>query len=180
MPSNGLGVPEFQRYLLKVMEPPAALLEDAVGRIEPGGDMTRDVTDQISEMLRLGLGRAAEVREILADVRLSRASLAATGDSIVERYCLPIWPDLEFEIEFDSSGRHLARAEFFRAPDSPLPSGLPRPWNFVKSELFGGYDDVREIDGWGHYETYSALIRGSGKRYFFRFAWGLLQEIEAM
>lgn len=50
----------------------------------------------------------------------------------------------------------------------------------MKSELFGDYGDVRDIDGWGHYETYSALSMESGGRYFFRFAWGLLQEIEEM
>ncbi|MFE4977974.1 hypothetical protein ACFRAR_38525 [Kitasatospora sp. NPDC056651] len=180
MPSNSLGVPEFQRYLLKVMEPPTALLEAAVGRIESNGGMTRDVTEQISEMLRLGLGRAAEVRELVAGVRLPCSGRAVIGDSVAERYSLPLWPDFEFEMNFDSSGRHLVRAEFFRSSGPPLPLGIPSPWNFVKSELFEDYDDVRDIDGWGHYETYSALSTESGGRYFFRFSWGLLQEIEEM
>ncbi|MEU3563007.1 hypothetical protein [Kitasatospora sp. NPDC006786] len=180
MPSNGLGVPEFQRYLLKVMEPPTALLEAAVRGIESDGRVTQDAIEQISEILRLGLGRAAEARELLADVRLPRSNCAASGESIVERYSLPLWPDFEFEMEFDPSGRHLVRAEFFRSSESSLPIGIPSPWKFVKSELFGDYGDVRDIDGWGHYETYSALSMESGGRYFFRFAWGLLQEIEEM
>lgn len=72
------------------------------------------------------------------------------------------------------------RHAFVRAPESESPTGQPTPGTWLKDEVLAQYEDVKELMLWLPYETYDVLNPKDGKRYFLRFGWHVLQEIDEM
>ncbi|GAA0272401.1 hypothetical protein GCM10010302_07510 [Streptomyces polychromogenes] len=175
MTQNDLGSAEYQLHLLETMRP----LPETLDRVLEVIGCSREQMEQGSERIRsateMPAGSAGLTREILRDVRTHQEQ-----EGLVERYAFPLWPDYEFEVEYHPAGDFFMRLWFVRAPGSESPTGQPTPWTWLKDEVLAQYEDVKELMLWLPYETYDVLNPQDGKRYFLRFGWHVLQEIDEM
>ncbi|MBC2907014.1 hypothetical protein [Streptomyces cupreus] len=172
MTLEGVGVIDFQLYLLKVMDPPASLLDSSLKKLNRTAAHMKDRHGVVSQLIRLGSGNARNLEIILKEAQVD--SRGERGQWNV--YQLPLWPDFKFSILLDQTGRFVEKMEFEQCNDSEGVNQIA-PWRFLEADLAANFDQVRTIDGWGHYHTYNA--QGFDReKYFLRFAWGLLQEIE--
>lgn len=173
MPTDGPGIVDFQLYLLQTMDAPQDLLHGALDLLGADTAAMADRAARVSPLLRPRPGMAQELKAFLAGARASDV----IGDADSARYSFPVWPELQFLVKYDPSGFALARAGFVRMrQDSGAPRSVPTPWEFVKTDLETGFDDITEVDAWGHYETCTATDVTTRKRCFLRFGWALLQE----
>ncbi|MEV6398102.1 hypothetical protein AB0M39_25575 [Streptomyces sp. NPDC051907] len=180
MPLGDLGAAAYQLHLLSTMNPLPHLLErslNAVGVSRP--EMARQA-DRVGEAtLILTADLVSNTREILSDALCGES--VELGQTSTDRYRFPLWPEFEFEIEFQIvNGYHFTHGEFVRTLGTGPSDREPVPWGWLKGETLRRYEDVREIDLWSPYETYDALNPQDGKRCFLRFGWGVLQEIEPL
>ena len=180
MPAHGLGVVEFQLYLLHTMDPPARLLSEALGRLGSADAEMRSAAERISPVLRPRLGSAGaganmaeDLQAVLGEARVSRP------DDIDDRrfYRLPLWEGLLFGVSFAGAGRLIESAEFVREPGTAEEPWEPAVWEFLEADLLGPFCEARMVDTWGHYRTYLARRPEDPDEYFLRFAWGMLQEV---
>ncbi|MGW7405075.1 hypothetical protein ACWGI9_15305 [Streptomyces sp. NPDC054833] len=174
MALDGVGVIDFQLYLLKVMDPPAALLESSLKKLNRTEVEMDDRQEAVSQLIRLGAGSARKLVVIL-----EQALVDASGAS-EQRYVyrLPLWPDFKFLVSLDGSGRFIESMEFESDGDCGEGAKIV-PWGFLETWLGVNFDQVRMIDGWGHYRTYMAQS-SDNEEVFLRFAWGLLQEVSTV
>ncbi|MFF4645964.1 hypothetical protein [Streptomyces sp. NPDC001389] len=175
MTPNDLNSTEYQLYLLKTMDPQPETLERALTDTGFSIDEMEQNAERVKSTILMPSGSAGRTRGILSDVRTHQER-----DGLVERYKFPLWPDYEFEVEYHSAWDFFMRLWFLRAPGSDSPTGQPTPWTWLKDEVLAQYEDVKELMLWLPYETYDALNPQDGKRYFLRFGWHVLQEIEEM
>jgi hypothetical protein len=171
---DNLDFVDFQLYLLKTMDPGPSLLAGALESIDRTTDDMLACYDKVSPLLKLSPGSAGRLKSILSDARLDDDLNGKVHGAYA--YRLPMWSEFIFLVTPDDSGMFIAHARFGRARRSATKTE-PTAWNFLESELSDYFTQVRDIDIWGHYSTYSVVDEGSGRRYFLRFAWGLLQEI---
>ncbi|MEU8435455.1 hypothetical protein AB0F18_21565 [Streptomyces sp. NPDC029216] len=175
MTQSDLDSTEYQLYLLKTMDPQPEILDRALTEIGFSKDQMEQEWERVKSVILMPSGSAGRTRDILRDVRTHQEQ-----DGLVERYKFPLWPDYELEIEYHSAGDFFMRLWFVRAPGSRPPVGQPTPWTWLKDEVLAQYQDVKELTLWLPYETYDVLNPQDGKRYFLRFGWHVLQEIEEM
>ncbi|MFD8141745.1 hypothetical protein [Streptomyces sp. NPDC059708] len=175
MTQNGLSPAEYQLYLLETMDPPPEVLNRILGEIGCSQERMEQESERVRSAIRMPAGAAGRTRDILKDVRTHQEQ-----DGLVERYSFPLWPDYEFEVEYHWAWEFFMRHAFVRAPESASPTGQPTPWTWLKDEALAQYEDVKELTLWLPYETYDVLNPKDGKRYFLRFGWHVLQEIDEM
>lgn len=181
MSPTGIGVFDFQLYLLKVMDPPSSLLEGALDLLGADEETMRDRAGRISKILQPRFGMSLDVREILDEARVEIEDSGSTKGSHIYCYRLSVWPDFEFRIQFDPSSQFILQAAFYRI--AMLELHAPRelePWKFLRSDVRGTFSNVQEVDKWGHYETCVTFDTERRRRLFLRFAWSMLQEVELM
>lgn len=174
MSLDGIGVDDFQLYLLKTMDPPAVLLAGALEKLDRTADEMHARYEAVSSSIRLRPGSVHRLKSILSDALLSEELEGVEDGTSV--YSLPLWPKLTFLVSPDESGLFVKWARFAGCDDYRSESG-PTVWDFLESDLINTFAQVRDIDAWGHYSTYTARDQDSDQWYFLRFAWGLLQEI---
>jgi hypothetical protein len=181
MSPDGLGVDDFQLYVLKVMDPPARLLHAALDQLgRTPEDMIAGyeaVSGTVMGAFRCARSAAPPgLRELFTSI-LSEAFLeeASEADHGVLNHHLPVWPDFVFQMSFNDAGSVLQDAHFSRTRSQP-PEEV-NEWRFLESELATTFVNIREVDLWGSYASYLAVHRRLNKRFFLRFSWGLLQEI---
>ncbi|MEW1639110.1 hypothetical protein AB0469_34280 [Streptomyces sp. NPDC093801] len=175
MNQNELGPAEYQLHLLETMRPPPEALDTALRELGCSHEQTDQASERVGAAIQVPAGSAGRTRDILRGVRTHQDQ-----GGLVERYKFPLWPDYEFEVEYHSSWDFFMRLAFVRAPGSVTPAGQPTPWTWLKDEVLAQYEDVKELTLWLPYETYDVLNPQDGKRYFLRFGWHVLQEIEEM
>lgn len=171
------GVDDFQLYLLKTMDPPDQLLAAALDRLRYSRGEMRERYEKISRMTKLISGCVGELKDVLADALVDKAP---EGQGEKRRYSLPLWPKYYFGIIFSNQDEFIKQAAFERrlpALDLVDPVGV---WDFLVTDLADMFGNIEEIDVWGHYETFLADNLRDGRKYFLRFGWGLLQEIELL
>ncbi|MEV4283402.1 hypothetical protein [Actinoplanes xinjiangensis] len=174
MSINGIGVTDFELYLLKTMSPVESLLAGALNDLNRTSDDMIACFEAISPLVRVRPGSAESLKLILSDAFLGEG-LHGAGPGTFS-YRLPLWPELAFQVTPAGSGLYIGEAKFSRTEISKM-KPEPTVWNFLESDVNEAFDQVREVDMWGHYASYLAQDRIAGERYFLRFAWGLLQEI---
>jgi hypothetical protein len=177
MPLGTLKVRDYQLYLLKTMNPPGSLLEEALEALDSTRDEMLAAYEAVSPMVRLRPGSPERIKSILADSILDEKPDGADRQTSV--YGLSLWPRFVFCVKPEETGLFIERAWFARFHDVRS-ENFPALWNFLESDLIDAFDDVHDIDGWGHYSSYTAQNKVDGQQYFLRFAWGLLQEMEEM
>ncbi|KDN82421.1 hypothetical protein [Kitasatospora cheerisanensis] len=171
------GIIDFQLYLLNTMDAPRELLHGALTVLRVDAATVDGRAEHASQLLRPRPGLAQELRAVLATAGTpGSAASGADGSAGPAYYSFAAWPELRFQVEFDPSGFALARAGFVRARAGSAPAEVA-PWKFLTADLETGFDEVEEVDVWGHYETYTATDAATGERCFLRFGWGLLQEV---
>lgn len=170
-----LGVLEFQLYVLESMRPPESFLAPALAALGRTGPEMLDASEAVGAAIRPMTGSPRRITEILSGARWDMPSLEGPHISV---YALPLWPDFYFHVELMAEADWIWCAEF-RRHGARKPADRVAPWEFVRSDLADAFDAVEEVDLWSPYGSYSAHDRESGRRYFLRFGWGLLQEMEA-
>ncbi|MFD9124612.1 hypothetical protein [Kitasatospora sp. NPDC059571] len=187
--ANRLGITDVQLYLLSTMEAPGELRQAALRALGADEGTMGERAALVADLLRPQPGMADRLKAVLADARADAAAAdeavdPTEGGAELVRYALPAWPGLLFEVAYDPSGFALSRAGFVRSgPAGDRRAGVasaPTPWSFLKSDLSAGFEQVEEIDVWGHYETWAATEARTGRRLYLRFGWALLQEIGPM
>jgi hypothetical protein len=168
---------EFQLYLLKTMDPPSALLSGALDRLERSeADMTSSF-EVVSPLIRLmNPEQFRNLDGILEGVREESRS----QDGREHIYRIPPWSEFAFKVCTDEPARFIERIGFVREGGAFREEDCPKVWKFLTCDLPGRFPNAREIDGWGHYESFIVEDSTEGRKTFLRFAWGLLQEIEEM
>ncbi|MFI5776816.1 hypothetical protein [Nocardia sp. NPDC051570] len=177
MSSNGLGVVDFQLYLLKTMQPPGALLAAA---LEELGCTSSDMAvgyEGVSRETKLTEGGSADRLTTILDEAFVDQPSGMGRETFA--YHLPLWPKFTFLLSFDSTRKFIYKGEFVRRPGCRAGEGVTS-WDFLQIELTDSFDQICEIDTWGTYDSYTARDSNLGERCFLRFAWGLLQEIEVI
>ncbi|MFJ3876471.1 hypothetical protein ACIPW5_03310 [Streptomyces sp. NPDC090077] len=175
MSQGDLGPAEYQLYLLETMRPLPEALDAALRGVGCSQERMEQDAERIRSVIQMPAGSAGRTRDILRDVRTHQEQ-----NGLVERYKFPLWPDCELEVEYHPAWDFFMRLWFVRAPGSESPTGQPTPWTWLKDEVLAQYEDVKELTLWLPYETYDVLNPKDGKRYFLRFGWHVLQEIEEM
>ncbi|GAA2723354.1 hypothetical protein [Actinocorallia aurantiaca] len=181
MSAHGLGVVEFQLYLLHTMDPPARLLTEALDRLGLTDADMRNAAERISPVLRPRLGPAGAGTNMAADLQaILGKALVPRLDDIDDRrfYRLPLWEGFVFGVSFAGAGRLIESAEFVREPGTAEEPPEPAVWEFLEADLLGPFCEARMVDTWGHYRTYLTRRPEDPNEYFLRFAWGMLQEVE--
>ena len=174
MSLGGIGVIDFQLYLLKTMDPAPSFLAGSLKALDRSIDDMLASFEAVSPLLKTKPGSATRLKLILDDAFLEDRRIESL--SLASAYRLSLWPMLDFLVSTDESGLFIGRAGFQRRIDSETSSSLAA-WNFLEGDLADAFGDVSEIDAWGHYSTYIAQDSASGRKYFLRFGWGLLQEV---
>lgn len=177
MLNDGPGVLDFQLYLLKTMDPPDQLLAAALERLGSTRAEMKDRYEAVSPMMALMSGSSANLRSLLAAAVVDK-TLEAGGEKLI--YSFGLWPRFNFGIRFVDQGEFVSRAAFERKPQGPAFARPIHVWNFLTNDLSNHFGNVKEIDAWGHYETFLADDLDDGRKYFLRFGWGLLQEMESL
>ncbi|GAA0324671.1 hypothetical protein GCM10010302_74760 [Streptomyces polychromogenes] len=170
-----MGRAEYQLYLLETMRPLPETLDRILREIECSQEQMEQETERIRSEIHMPAGSAGRTRDILRGIRTHQEQ-----GGLVERYKFPLWPEYELEVEYHPAGDFFMRLWFVRAPGSEPPTGQPTPWTWLKDEALAQYEDVKELTLWLPYETYDVLNPKDGKRYFLRFGWYVLQEIDEM
>ena len=172
---DDLSVVDFQLYLLKTMMPPESLCTPALEKLGRSVDDMLASSEAVSRATPLTFGQAQRIKSILSEALAGTLS-GADRETFVYRLSL-WWPQYTFLVSPDESGELLYKAEFGKGADY-RPESQIAPWNFLEMDLADTFDEVRELDVWSAYSSYFARERSSGQRYFLRFGWGLLQEME--
>src|SRR6266568_9388878 len=172
MSSDNLNLIDFQLYLLKTMLPPERLLAAALSDLGYSVDAMHSRYEEVSRSISIARGSQENIKSMLEEVLIWHAEKSYV-------YRIPLWPKFNFILSYDATGKFIAKAEFVRDIDYPKSSEVS-PWSFLEHEIDEVFSDVREVETWGHYRTYLAQEISSGKKYFLRFAWGLLQEVEVV
>jgi hypothetical protein len=169
---NGVGLMDFQLYLLKTMNPPSALLSGALDRLERSAEGMVSSYKAVSPLLMMREGQFQSLEEILEEAR--QEDLSENDHEHI--YRIPLWPEFAFKVCADESGLLIYSAEFTRVGNVFAGDG-PEVWKFLKCDLPVRFPNARAIDLWSPYESYAVGDRGE---IFLRFGWGLLQEIDDM
>jgi hypothetical protein len=181
MSMNDLGVTDFQLHVLCVMRAPEELTERTLGILGADSVTMAERSDLVAKCFIIRPGAAAQVRGILAGATIVENGPDEAGQSDVVRYLFPAWPEWEFKVTYDPSGMAVYSSEFVRPQGAELSTPVELvPWRFLKGDMPGPFEDIDEVDLWDVYESYTATDRSSRRRWFLRFAWGLLQEISPM
>lgn len=171
MTSNNLGVTEFQLYLLKTMQPIQSLLDPALSALNCGKDQMLADAEAVSKSIMPGKGGSAHaLKTILNDALIEHSR--GTGSDIF-LYHLPLWKEFAFRLELDDLP-FMKRVEFVRYTDFKEEIA---PWRLLELDVKERFDEVREVDSWGTYNSYTARDPRVGDQIFLRFSWGLLQEV---
>ncbi|MDX6741326.1 hypothetical protein [Actinocorallia sp. A-T 12471] len=179
-----LGVVEFQLYLLKTMMPPAAALVALLERFQKSEIDLNRASERVSKLLRPRFrepGPAPAMSEDVARMLEGAAVLSPaeySGDG--QWYRFPVWPEFVFHMTFEDSLGFLNVAEFRWWPSARDGNRNPEVWHFLESDLKTHFDEIKEIDVWGHYRSYTGRSLTDGHEYFLRFGYALLQEITHM
>lgn len=104
--------------------------------------------------------------------------------SVVERYHLSCWPDLELAVWGASDGM-AAELEFVRPGDAgQLPIRSTRdviPWKIVLGDILGAATDLEVVDEWYPMKDYRCQLptakKGESVRRYLQFDFGLLQKL---
>ncbi|MFI7002333.1 hypothetical protein [Nocardia sp. NPDC050175] len=174
MSSDGLGIVDFQLYLLKTMDPPEALLTAALAELGCSIDDMEVSLENIQSATQLWRGGSAgEIVTMLSDVCVS----APTGAGHqTYAYNFPLWPEFDVVLTFDPLVRVLSNAQFVRFTGHYSESGV-RAWNFTERDLVENFDQITRTEVWGSYATYNARDTDRDQWCRLRFGWGLLQDI---
>ncbi|MGA6205484.1 hypothetical protein ACPESR_12075 [Nocardia testacea] len=174
MNSDKLAVNDFQLYLLKTMQPPRPILDSALSRLNSTTEHMLASADSISKSIMPGKGGSAHaLRPILHEALINEAR---GPESEILLYRLPLWEEFAFRLELDNLP-FMKRVEFVDLTGAE--EGIA-PWKFLEIHTSERFDEVREIDSWGTYNSYTVRDRQTGRRVFLRFSWGLLQEVDTV
>jgi hypothetical protein len=171
MTSGALGVTEFQLYLLKTMQPIRSLLDPALAALNCDKDKMLAGAEAVSRSIMPGKGGSAHTLKTILNDTLIEKSHGRESDTFL--YLLPLWKEFAFRLELDDLP-FMRRVEFIRYTASEEEIA---PWKFLELDVEERFDEVREIDSWGTYNSYTVRDPGSGDQLFLRFSWGLLQEV---
>jgi hypothetical protein len=172
MTSDKLALIDFQLYLLKTMQPPRPILDSALLRLNSTTEHMLASADSISKSIMPGKGGSAHaIKPILHDA-LIKATRGPESETLL--YRLPLWEEFAFRLELDDLP-FMKRVEFVEhtGADEEL-----APWKFLEIHLSEKFDQVREVDSWGTYNSYTVRDHETGSHLFLRFSWGLLQEVD--
>ncbi|MFI0451034.1 hypothetical protein [Actinomadura sp. 6N118] len=188
---TGPRVREYQLYLLRTMtDAPSEMIDRALLSL---GSSEEEMETEFEEISRLtdivvpGTNRLAPVfdtiSQILAPVVNKAIRQTEPGETRVNLYSLPMWPQFLFEVSGTAEG-YLEGCRFVRAPgEEPLQASNPAQlgaWMATQDEVETLFGPLQELEVWPPFEAFS-LIRsapdGSPQTYEFVFSWKLLQSV---
>ncbi|MEU4313831.1 hypothetical protein [Nocardia sp. NPDC024068] len=172
MTSDNLDLFDFQLYLLKTMQPPRPILDSALIRLKSTTEQMHAGADSISKSIMPGKGGSAHTLKLILHDALINETRGPESETLL--YRLPLWEEFAFRLELDDLP-FMKRVEFVdhTGADEELV-----PWKFLEIHLSEKFDDVREVDSWGTYNSYTVRDHETGRHLFLRFSSGLLQEVD--
>lgn len=175
------GVVEFQLYLLKVMQPPEEKLAAVLEGLQRTGEDLDRASEKVSMVLHPRLREPRPVPAMSGDVAEMLRGAAVPGPREYagegQWYRFSVWPEFAFHMTFEDSVGFLGVADFVRWPSGGEENAEPEVWRFLESDLTARFAEIKEVDVWGHYQSYVGRSLTDGHEYFLRFGCALLQEI---
>ncbi|MEV0106458.1 hypothetical protein AB0H42_08970 [Nocardia sp. NPDC050799] len=174
MISNKLGLVDFQLYLLKTMQPPRPVLDSALARLNSTTELMLTSAESISKSIMPGKGGTAHALKPILHDALINETRGPESETLL--YRLPLWEEFAFRLELDNLP-FMKRVEFVSYTELDETAA---PWKLLEINISEKFDEVREIDSWGTYNSYTVRDPETGNHLFLRFSWGLLQEVDTM
>ncbi|WP_280422700.1 hypothetical protein [Nocardia carnea] len=174
MTSNKLGLVDFQLYLLKTMQPPRTVLDPALTRLNSTTEHMLASAESISKSIMPGKGGSAHALKSILHNALINETRGPESETLL--YRLPLWEEFAFRLELDNLP-FMKRVEFV---DYIEFNQKAAPWRLLEIHISERFDEVREIDSWGTYNSYTVRDPETGNHLFLRFSWGLLQEVDTV